>query len=84
MAIGQDPEAFWRTTPRLIAIVFAGAAQRLEREQQGRAWLAWHTAALPRLAKFPTLESLMGVKRTARRQTVSEMDAIFKAWAAKG
>jgi hypothetical protein len=56
----------------------------IEREQQGRAWMAWHIAALPRLKKFPTLESLMGVKRTAKRQTVSEMEAIFKAWSARG
>lgn len=65
-------------------VVFAGAAERLEREHQGRAWQAWHTAVLPRLKKFPTLESLMGVKRKATRQTVSEMDAIFRAWAARG
>jgi hypothetical protein len=56
----------------------------IERDQQGRAWLAWHVAALPRLKKFPTLESLMGVKRTAKRQTVSEMESIFTAWAARG
>jgi hypothetical protein len=56
----------------------------IEREQQGRAWMAWHIAALPRLKKFPTLQSLMGVKRTAKRQTVSEMEAIFAAWAARG
>jgi len=67
-----------------MALVFAGAAERLKQEQQGRAWLAWHTAALPRLKKFPTLESLTGSKRQARRQTASEMDAIFKAWAARG
>jgi hypothetical protein len=56
----------------------------IEREQQGRAWLAWHIAALPRMKKFPELEKLMGTKRKARRQTASEMDAIFKAWAARG
>lgn len=67
-----------------MSLVFAGASDRFTREQQGRAWQAWHTAALPRLKKFPTLESLMGIKRQAQRQTVSEMEAIFKAWAAKG
>lgn len=68
----------------MLTVVFDGAAQRLEREQQGRAWQAWHTAALPRLKTFPTLDNLMGVKRKARRQTVSEMEAIFAAWAARG
>ncbi len=86
MSIGQDPEAFWRTTPRVLALVFAGATERFQREHQGRAWQAWHTAALSRCdpKKFPTLDDLMGVKRKVRRQTVSEMDAIFRAWAAKG
>jgi hypothetical protein len=56
----------------------------IEREQQGRAWLAWHVAVLPRQTKFPSLERLMGVKRTAKSQTVSEMEAIFAAWAARG
>lgn len=67
-------------------MVFAGAAERLQREHQGRAWQAWHVATLTRMdaKKFPSLESLMGVKRKATRQTVSEMDAIFRAWAAKG
>jgi hypothetical protein len=71
-------------TPRVLALVFDGAAQRLEREQQARAWQAWHTAALPRMKTFPALDKLMGVKRKARRQTVSEMEAIFAAWAARG
>jgi hypothetical protein len=71
-------------TPRVMALVFAGAGERLKQEQQGRAWQAWHTAALPRLKTFPTLESLMGIKRQAQRQTASEMEAIFKAWAARG
>lgn len=71
-------------TPRVMHLVFQGASERFEREQQGRAWMAWHVAALPRVEKFPTLESLMGIKRKAKRQTVSEMEAIFKAWAARG
>lgn len=67
-----------------MSLVFAGAKERLEREQMGRAWQAWHTAALPRLKQFPTLDSLMGIKRKAHRQTAAEMDAIFRAWAARG
>jgi hypothetical protein len=55
----------------------------LEREQQDRAWLAWHIAALPRMKNFPTLEKLMGGKTKARRQTVSEMEAIMAAWAGR-
>lgn len=67
-------------------MVFEGASERLEQEQRARAWAVWHTAALSRVqgGKFPTLDSLMGVKRKARQQTVAEMDAIFKAWAMRG
>ena len=46
--------------------------------------MAWHVAALPRLKKFPELNALMGVKRKVKRQTVSEMETIFAAWAARG
>jgi len=67
-----------------MALVFAGASDRFALDQQGRAWQAWHTAALPRMQKFPSLESLMGTKRTARRQTVSEIETILAAWAARG
>lgn len=55
----------------------------LEREQQDRAWLAWHIAALPRMKNFPALEKLMGGKTKVRRQTVSEMEAIMAAWAGR-
>jgi hypothetical protein len=62
----------------------AARGRVVEREQQARAWLAWHTAALPRMDKFPSLEKVMGVKRQARRQTASEMEGLFAAWAARG
>jgi hypothetical protein len=57
--------------------VVSAAGRVIEREQQGRAWMAWHVAALPRLKKFPTLESLMGVKRVIRQQSPEEMEAVF-------
>ena len=50
----------------------------MEREHHGRAWLAWHVAALPRLKKFPTLESLLGLKRKVRAQSPDELDANIK------
>jgi hypothetical protein len=36
------------------------------------------------MKKFPELEKLMGTKRNAKRQTVSEIEAILAAWAARG
>lgn len=58
-----------------------GAAERAEIEQQGRAWLAWHIAALPRVKRFPELRALMGLKPKPVIQTEDEMREVFKAWA---
>lgn len=58
-----------------------GAAERAEREQMQRGWLAWHIAALPRADRFPRLHSFLGIKRTERRQTPEEIEAIFRALA---
>lgn len=81
---GFDEARFWKQTPRLFAISVAARGRVIEREQHARAWLAWHTAALPRMDKFPSLETVMGVKRQVRRQSVSEMEAAMAAWAARG
>lgn len=56
----------------------AARGRVVERDHQGRAWLAWHVAALPRLKKFPTLESLLGVKKKVRRQSPEELAANIK------
>jgi len=34
-------------------MTIAAFAERQQREQAGRAWLAWHTAALGRTKRFP-------------------------------
>jgi hypothetical protein len=53
-----------------------------EREQQDRAWLAWHTAALPRMKTFPTLRDFTQGKAKPAIQTTSEMRRAFSAWRA--
>jgi hypothetical protein len=64
----------------------AGCADRARLEHQGRAWLAWHAAALPRLAKLPDFAKFTGAgisrsggKLSGRRQSVPEMIAALKA-----
>ncbi|MBR1193240.1 hypothetical protein [Bradyrhizobium sp. AUGA SZCCT0160] len=52
----------------------------LEREHNDRAWLAWHTAALPRSKKFPALKKLM--IRERHTQTAEQMLAVAKQWTA--
>lgn len=83
MSFGLDPDAFWRKTPRELSLIFAGAGDRLRREQDERMSLAWHVAALMRTdaRKFPKLEKLLS--RSARRgprprQTPEQMLAIAR------
>ncbi|MDG3040436.1 hypothetical protein [Roseicyclus marinus] len=90
VAAGFDPLAFWRLTPRLYQHHMRGAQQRAEREHQGRAWLAWHTAALTRVAKLPKFEAVAGPSAASprkRRQTPEEVARNLKmlgaSWNAK-
>ena len=65
--VGGDPDRFWRLTPRETKRELGAIAKRAEREQQGRAWLAWMTATLPHWKKVPSLRDFMQVKKLARR-----------------
>lgn len=62
-----------------------GYAERLRREQHGRAWTAWHAAALGRWGgkRLPSLELLTGEKQKVSPMSRSEeeMEANLKAWA---
>ena len=61
-----------------------GARRRLEAEQDGRAWMAWHVAALTRAAKLPDLKTLLVRSETKKQQSPQEqsisMDQLFLAW----
>ncbi|WP_196302184.1 hypothetical protein, partial [Streptococcus pneumoniae] len=67
-----DPDLFWMQTPIEYRLRLDGVSKRFEREHQGRVWLAWHIAALPKIKTFPALDKLMGVK--PRRQTQEEIE----------
>lgn len=82
MAAGLDPSQFWTLTYREIDVCLAGAGERLEREQNGRAWLAWHIEALGRTKRLPKLDRLYVQKR--QRQTPQQMQAVVRAWMAAG
>ncbi len=62
-----------------------GAARRIRREQEQKAWLAWHVAALGRQDKLPPLKSLMpGRPRKAKApgpDAWKSQFAAFSAWA---
>lgn len=57
-----------------------GHHMRLRREHEGRAWLAWHVAALPKMKKFPKLSDLLGNAPKRRAQTAGEIEAALRSW----
>lgn len=81
---GLDPEGFWRITPREMVARLEGARRRLSAEQDGRAWLAWHVAALSRQTKLPDLSSMFTQQKKQEPQTTEELrisvDQLFLAW----
>jgi len=61
-----------------------GARRRLSVEQDGRAWHAWHVAALSRQQKLPELDAMFTKQQkrgpqTAEQQEIS-LDQLFLAW----
>jgi hypothetical protein len=69
-------DAFWRQTPRSLAIAMIAARRRAEGEHNARAWLAWHVAALSRMPRLPRLDRLTIHHR--RKQTWREQLAIVR------
>lgn len=59
IAAGFDPDGFWRITPREFTHRISGANERRRFDQDARAWLAWHTAALVRVEEMPDLSELL-------------------------
>lgn len=81
MASGLDPAHYWGLTYRETQAIIDGAAARLRREQDDRAWLAWHVEALHRTKKLPKLKDMLRGK-SSRRKTPEEMIAIAHRWTA--
>lgn len=61
-----------------------GARRRLSAEQDGRAWLAWHVAALSRQTKLPDLSDLLTKQKNQAPQTQEQieisLEQLFLAW----
>lgn len=62
--------------------IIGGAQDRLLREHNERAWLAWHVAALSRAKKMPKLKTMMSKAASRRTQTWQEQMAVMDAWVA--
>jgi len=59
VAAQLPPDRFWEISPRLTLAEIEAAGDRLKREAEHRAWLAWHSAYLPRSEKPVPLDSLL-------------------------
>lgn len=74
-------------TPKETLMAIEAATWRMEQAQKGRAWLAWHTAALSRSRRMPALVRLLGVpdakplegeELERRRREFEEMKAAWE------
>ncbi|KFB10331.1 hypothetical protein [Nitratireductor basaltis] len=67
---------------REISVILEGASNRLKREQNANAWLAWHTAALSRITpkKFPKLKDMMSEagKPSGRQMTPEQIQEVMR------
>lgn len=68
----------------MFAAIVKGCVAKIEREQEGRAWLAWHAGLIGRMKKPPALLELMGRREQLPPvQTEEQMTAVFAAMRAE-
>ena len=84
VSLGLPPGRVWKITPRLAHHEMRGAEQRLRREHDERAWLAWHAAYLPGSGKVVPLARLTTQRQEGRPARAPRRDwrADLAAWAA--
>lgn len=73
---------FWRVSARQMKAIISGAQDRMLREHNERAWLAWHTAALMRAKKMPNIKKLMSKAPGRTAQTWQQQMAVMDQWVA--
>lgn len=85
VAAGFDPAAFWFLTPRLYLVQMRGVRDRLKREQEDRAWSAWHIAALSRVETLPEYSVFVGDRPKVQPPEVQQqmLVALAQAWGAE-
>lgn len=85
-AVGIEPAAFWRLTPREFWAAVRGSALRERRELQQQVTAAYFNAAWARAKKLPrlrtVLKSLESKDRSAKPLTPAEMRQKLTAFGA--
>lgn len=69
-------------TLRELYAISDGVSTRLVREQNERAWLAWHVAAMTRTKTMPKLKDMIVSGKPKTRQNWQAQLAIAHQWAA--
>lgn len=69
---GFDPTSFWALTPKTYMLYMNAARKRMERERNEFAWLAWHTAYLPRTKRPIKIEKLFAAHGAVKRKNWKE------------
>jgi hypothetical protein len=73
-------EHFWSLTPRELYWYCDGHKKRQEHEAQGRAWLAWHIAALGRAKHLPSLAKIMPKPDHHRKTLARDLKRALRAY----
>jgi len=55
---------YWDMTPREVYATIDAVNWQNENRREARAWLAWWTAAMPRMKHMPTLKELINPPQT--------------------
>ncbi|MGY9046061.1 hypothetical protein P775_14260 [Puniceibacterium antarcticum] len=88
VSAGLPPGEFWGLSLWEYNAQMRGAHDRLEREQDGRAWLAWHIEALHRQERLMSLAEMTGRTEThgapqSDEDLQSMFDLLATAWGAR-
>jgi hypothetical protein len=65
--LGNDLESFWRQTDRTLQLAFDADNERAIAEYNLSMSIAWHTAAMVKAKKMPTLSTLQVKSPSSRR-----------------
>jgi hypothetical protein len=64
LEIGLTVQEFWDMTPREFSFAVEAENRRRKAQNHRDAWLVWHTEALRRTKKMPSLKKLAGEAET--------------------
>lgn len=85
MAMGMQPDQFWRMQPWHTALYIKTRYDRLLQDRDHGAWLMWHGAALTRMKKIPDISRFLSkamdkVKEETKKTLSPEKESVILGW----